>query len=168
MKIEKKLIFILASILVIAMLCSCSSEKDMGRRLNRDSFSEEFQNSEGFMEIRDDVISFYNLVEEAYVNSDKSTISSFETDTDELDRLYENITGVVDDYDRDKEDITVMLKTAIQAATINKQIAAGNLLKSMGITESQDWFIEMDQVLQEAYDTFRGNNDPDSSSESDG
>ena len=123
--------------------------------LSEDSFSEEFNNSEGFQSIKADVISLYNLVRTAYEESDKESLSSFSIDLDEFDFLYNSITDKVDSYDRSKDDITIMLRAAINSANINKSIAEINLLYAADSKGKNIQFYEtLEHTLNTVYQDY--------------
>ena len=123
--------------------------------LSEDSFSEEFNNSEGFQSIKADVISLYNLVRTAYEGSDKESLSSFTIDLDEFDSLYNSITDKVDNYDRSKDDIAIMLRTALNSATINKSIAEIDLLYAADSKgKNSQLFETMEQTLNTVYEDY--------------
>lgn len=123
--------------------------------LSEDSFSEEFNNSEGFQSIKADVISLYNLVRTAYEESDKESLSSFTIDLDEFDSLYNSITDKVDNYDRSKDDIAIMLRAALNSATINKSIAEIDLLYAADSKgKNSQLFETMEQTLNTVYEDY--------------
>ena len=123
--------------------------------LSEDSFSEEFNNSEGFQSIKADVISLYNLVRTAYEESDKESLSSFIIDLDEFDSLYNSITDIVDNYDRSKDDIAIMLRAALNSATINKSIAEIDLLYSADSKgKNSQLFETLEQTLNTVYEDY--------------
>lgn len=123
--------------------------------LSEDSFSDEFNNSEGFQSIKTDVIGLYNLVRAAYEKSDKESLSSFSIDLDEFDSLYNSITDKVDNYDRSKGDITIMLRAAVNSANINKCIAGLNLLYAADSKgKSSQTFETLEQTLNTVYQDY--------------
>ena len=164
----KRIIMAISIIIIVAFLSACgesalstntNSKSNQDRYsdllLSEDSFSEEFNNSEGFQSIKADVISLYNLVRTAYEESDKESLSSFSIDLDEFDFLYNSITDKVDSYDRSKDDITIMLRAAINAANINKSIAEINLLYAADSNGKNIQFFEtLEHTLNTVYQDY--------------
>lgn len=156
MKSQKRIIIAFVFVLSSLLLFGCSSETSPGRQLSKSFFSKEFSDSSGFKLIQGDVISLYNMVEEAYSKSDKSSLSSFRIDSDQFDKLYNNITDTVDNYSRENDDAILMVTAAYNAALLNKQIADLELLKVAGGRDNKDWFEETDNALNEVYNSLTG------------
>lgn len=164
----KRIIMAISVIVIAAFLSACgasasstnnnsksSQDRHSNLLLSEDSFSEEFNNSEGFQSIKADVISLYNLVRTAYEESDKESLSSFSIDLDEFDFLYNSITDKVDSYDRSKDDITIMLRAAINSANINKSIAEINLLYAADSKGKNIQFYEtLEHTLNTVYQDY--------------
>jgi len=164
----KRIIMAISVIVIAAFLSACgasasstnnnsksSQDRYSNLLLSEDSFSEEFNNSEGFQSIKADVISLYNLVRTAYEESDKESLSSFSIDLDEFDFLYNSITDKVDSYDRSKDDITIMLRAAINSANINKSIAEINLLYAADSKGKNIQFYEtLEHTLNTVYQDY--------------
>lgn len=164
----KRIIMAISIVTIFALLSACGSsaspnnitQKSNQDRysdllLSEDSFSEEFNNSEGFQSIKADVISLYNLVRTAYEESDKESLSSFSVDLDEFDSLYNSITDRVDNYDRSKDDIAIMLRTALNSANINKSIAEINLLYAADSKgKNSQPFETLEQTLNAVYEDY--------------
>ena len=147
---------VLVLIVSVLILCGCSAGGTSGRILTQNSFSSKYSDSAGFMEVKEDVIELYNMVETAYGKSDKKMFTSFRMDFDKFEMLYNGIKGVTDRYSVEDEDKTIMVETALNAALLSKQIAGLNLLMTAGGKESPEWFEETNQVLQRVYDSFTG------------
>ena len=164
----KRIIMAISVLAITALLSACgagASPTNVTPETNQDSysdlllseesFSEEFNNSEGFQSIKADVISLYNLVRTAYEESDKESLSSFTIDLDEFDSLYNSITDKVDNYDRSKDDIAIMLRAALNSATINKSIAEIDLLYAADSKgKNSQLFETMEQTLNTVYEDY--------------
>lgn len=156
MKSQKRVVIAFVLVLSALLLFGCSSETTPGRQLSKSSFSKEFSDSSGFKLIQGDVISLYNMVEEAYSKSNKSSLPSFGIDSERFDKLYKNITDTVDNYSRENDDARIMVTAAYNAALLNKQVADLELLIVAGGKENKDWFEETDNALNEVYNSFTG------------
>ena len=151
----RKIVILLTAALLVSVLGACSNSSN--GILKDSDYGDEFTNSEGFKDIKEDVTDFYNMTMKAYNESDKKHLSTFTVNEELFEAYYAFITYTVDNFSRDDlDERRTMVKAAYHSSLLYKSVAEKNLKIAAGIDEDEEWFETLKQELDDAYKDYTG------------